>query len=61
MELKYYRDIDRREVDFVITQNRKPLTFVECRWKDEPLHPALLYLKKKFPYAEAFQISASGH
>ncbi|MCI0618962.1 AAA family ATPase [bacterium] len=60
MELRYFRDIDRREVDFVITENRKALTFVECKWKDEPLHPALSYLKKKFPDTDAFQISASG-
>jgi predicted AAA+ superfamily ATPase len=60
MELRYFRDIDRREVDFVITENRKPLTFIECKWKDELLHPALSYLKKKFPDTDAFQISASG-
>src|SRR3990172_7016057 len=57
LELRYFRDIDRREVDFVVTENRKPLVFIECKWKDEPVHPALSYLKKKFPHIESFQIS----
>ena len=60
LELRYFRDIDRREVDFVVTENRKPLVFVECKWKDEPVHPALSYLKKRFPHTEAFQISGKG-
>jgi len=60
LELRYFRDIDRREVDFVVTQKRKPLIFVECKWKDEPIHPALLYLKRRFPNTETFQISAKG-
>lgn len=60
LDLRYFRDIDRREVDFVITENRKPLLFVECKWKDEPVHPALSYLKKRFPNTESMQISAKG-
>jgi uncharacterized protein len=60
LELRYFRDIDRREVDFVVTENRKPLLFLECKWTDEPVHPALSYLRKRFPNTEAIQIHARG-
>ncbi len=35
MELRYFRDIDRREVDFVIMENNKPIKFIECKLKDK--------------------------
>src|SRR5690606_11988080 len=31
MELRYIRDIDKREVDFVVLKNKKPLFAVECK------------------------------
>jgi len=33
IELRYFRDEDRREVDFVIVEDGKPLHFVECKKK----------------------------
>ena len=30
MELRYLRDTDKREVDFVIVKDRKPAFAVEC-------------------------------
>ena len=32
VELAYFRDIDGREVDFVITEDRRPVRLVECKW-----------------------------
>jgi predicted AAA+ superfamily ATPase len=60
VELRYFRDVDGREVDFVICENRKPLRFIEVKWDDAPVSPALSYLKKRFPEVEALQISAVG-
>ena len=57
IDLRYFRDIDRREVDFVITKNNKPIQFIECKLKGKEINPALKYLKKRFPEADAFQIS----
>jgi hypothetical protein len=60
LELRYFRDIDGREVDFVITRNRVPILCVECKWDDRDIDPSLTYLKNKFPNIEAYQISAVG-
>ena len=57
IDLRYFRDIDRREVDFVITKNNKPVQFIESKIKGKEINPALKYLKKRFPQAEALQIS----
>ncbi len=60
IELQYFRDIDRREVDFVITERKKPLYFIECKMNDAPISPGLNYLKKRFPEVKAFQLSLRG-
>ena len=60
MNLCYFRDTDGREVDFVITLNKKPILFIECKWNDAALSPALKYMKTRFPDCTAWQISAIG-
>ncbi|HUP63449.1 MAG TPA: ATP-binding protein [Thermoanaerobaculia bacterium] len=60
VELHYFRDVDGREVDFVVTDRKKPLLLVECKWADTPVDKGLRYLKAKFPGAAAWQISATG-
>lgn len=60
LELRYFRDVDRREVDFVILDNRKPVQFIECKWEDTAPSPSLSYLKARFKSSEAYQISALG-
>lgn len=60
IELYYFRDTDRREVDFVIVEHRQPLTLIECKWSDTDIDRSLRYLKMKFPEADAWQISATG-
>jgi len=60
LELRYFRDIDGREVDFVVTESRKPIRFVEVKWSDGPADKSLRYLKQRFPEVDAWQISATG-
>lgn len=60
IDLRYFRDVDSREVDFVIVNHNKPIQFIECKWNDAPISPALKYLKHRFPNCEAWQISAIG-
>jgi predicted AAA+ superfamily ATPase len=60
VELRYFRDIDRREVDFVVTEGSKPIRLVECKWADADVDSGLRYLKTRFPEVEAWQISAIG-
>jgi predicted AAA+ superfamily ATPase len=60
LELRYFRDTDRREVDFVVTERRQPIRFVECKLGDRDIDPGLKYLAKRFPKSEAWQISLEG-
>lgn len=59
-ELRYFRDIDRREVDFVIIENQKPIYFIECKLRNKDVNPSLRYLKQRFPDADAKQIALHG-
>ena len=60
IELRYFRDTDKREVDFCVTIDRQPTMFVECKWSASSTSPHLHYLKKKFPDAEYYQVTATG-
>lgn len=59
LELRYFRDTDGREVDFVVVEGRRPLLLVECKWSETTPDRSLRYLKTKFPEAEAWQVTAS--
>lgn len=60
LELRYFRDVQGREVDFVIVERREPARFIECKWGDEDIHPALRYARARFPGADFWQITAVG-
>ena len=60
LELRFFRDVDRREVDFVVTEDRQPILFVECKLADRDINRGLRYLKARFPAAKAVQIALSG-
>jgi len=60
LELRYFRDIEGREVDFVVVEGRHPRLLVECKWGDAEVDRSLRYLKARFPDADAWQISATG-
>ena len=60
LELRYFRDVDRREVDFIVVDRRTPTLMAETKWGDEEPDRGLRYLHARFPSAEAWQISATG-
>ena len=60
IELRYFRDTDGREVDFVLVDRSRPVLCVECKWGDGPVDKSLRYFKKRFPECDAWQISAVG-
>ena len=60
LELRYFRDVTGREVDFVVTEKRKPILLVECKWGDAEPSPSLRYLKARFPKVRAEQIHGTG-
>jgi hypothetical protein len=60
IELRYFRDIDGREVDFVVVENDKPVFCVECKLKEGSVSKNLLYFKTKFPECKSWQIHLRG-
>ena len=57
IELRYFRDVDRREVDFVIVEDGNPVHFIECKKSGKSLSRSLCYLKVRFPSVRATQVS----
>jgi predicted AAA+ superfamily ATPase len=60
LDLRYFRDVDGREVDFVICEKNRPKQFIECKWGNAEVDKGLRYLKERFPDVDAWQISATG-
>ncbi len=60
LELRYFRDVDAREVDFIITEKSVPILAIECKWADDNVSKGLKYFKQHFPACESWQISMEG-
>ena len=56
MELRYLRDTDKREVDFVVLRDKKPLFAVEAKSSDTNLHPSLHYFAQRTTIPKFFQV-----
>lgn len=60
VDLAYFRDTDGREVDFVITENRRPIMLVEAKWAETQVDKNLRYLYARFPKTAAWQVCMMG-
>jgi predicted AAA+ superfamily ATPase len=56
MELRFLRDTDKREVDFVVLRDRKPLFAVECKSGDRDVSPAIRYFAARTAIPRFFQV-----
>ncbi|MBN2573091.1 MAG: ATP-binding protein [Deltaproteobacteria bacterium] len=56
LDLAYIRDKEKREVDFVVTENNQPRVLVECRMSDSQLSPYLLAFQERLNVAYAVQL-----
>ncbi len=56
MELRFLRDIDKREIDFVVLKNKKPLFAVECKTGEKQLSKHILYFKERTSIPLFFQV-----
>ncbi len=56
MELRYLRDTDLREVDFVVLKNKKPIFAVECKTGERQLSKHLLYFKERTSIPYFYQV-----
>ena len=48
LALRYFRDVDGREGDFVILPNQEPIALVECKQPDADVSGSLRYLKLRY-------------
>lgn len=55
-ELRYLRDKQKREVDFLVVRDRKPWFLVEVKLKDATLSPSLAYFQSQTKAPHAFQV-----
>ncbi|PWU17545.1 MAG: AAA family ATPase [Bdellovibrio sp.] len=56
MELRFIRDTDRREVDFVVIRNSKPHFAVECKTGERSLSPWIHYFSQRTQIPEFYQV-----
>ncbi len=56
MELRYIRDTDLREIDFVVIQNKKPLFAVECKTGEGSISRHIRYFSERTGIPKYYQI-----
>lgn len=54
--LCYFRDKQKREVDFVLLRNNRPWLFVEAKLRDSKPSTGILFLKARFPNVRSVQV-----
>ena len=58
-QLMYLRDVDKREVDFIVLKEKKPFFAVECKLGKAGLSPHLRYFQKRLNIPHCFQVHLS--
>ncbi len=56
MELRFLRDTDLREVDFVVLKNKKPVFAVECKSGEKQISKAIHYFKDRTDIPMFYQV-----
>jgi len=56
MDLRFIRDTDRREVDFLVLKDKKPLFAVECKTGEKRVSSASCYFRERTEIPAFYQI-----
>ncbi len=56
MELRFLRDTDKREIDFVVLKNKKVLFAVECKTGERQVSPHIHYFKERTNIPKFYQV-----
>jgi len=56
MDLRFLRDTDKREVDFVVLKEGNPLFAVECKSGERNINPSLYYFMERTPIPDFYQV-----
>lgn len=56
MELRFIRDTDKREVDFVVLKDRKPIMAVECKTGEKAISRSCFYFAERTSIPVFYQV-----
>ena len=56
MDLRFIRDVDKRELDFIVLKEGKPLFAVECKTGDKNLSKQIKYFAARTPIPKFYQV-----
>ena len=56
MELRFLRDVDKREIDFVVLRDRRPEMAVECKTGERATTPHARYFRERTPIPRFYQV-----
>lgn len=56
MDLRFIRDTDKREIDFVVLKDGEPVFAVECKSGEKSINPALFYFMERTPIPKFYQV-----
>jgi hypothetical protein len=55
-DLRYVRDMEKREVDFLITESRAPLVLIEAKLNDREPSESLMFFQERLGGIPAVQL-----
>ena len=61
IDLRYFRDVDGREVDFIVTKDNEPIIAVEAKISSDNVDSGLKYFKKKYSKVKAYQVELNNN
>ena len=56
MELRFLRDTDKREIDFVVLKEGAPQFAIECKTGEKNINPAIFYFKERTDIPDFYQV-----
>ena len=56
MELRFLRDTDKREIDFLVLKEGRPLMAVECKTGEKAINPAMFYFRQRINIPRLYQV-----
>ena len=56
ISLRYLRDKEKRETDFLLVRGKQPMILIETKWRDTTLDSSLIYFQKRLRVPTAVQL-----
>lgn len=56
MELRYLKDVDGREIDFVVLKNKAPIFALECKTGERQVSKSICYYKERTKIPKFYQV-----